>query len=214
MTSRSHHSSGKRVTRRKRITRRKRVAPKSQTSPLRPRNKPLAAGAASQAGGPRRPTGKRRMTLHQFMVLVTTYTDGEFKEETMALAECIRMGTGDVDYYHDEVRGLITIRTKSGEPLEYSPELPGNGPVSSVFRRELMQKPGVYQTPRQLSQIPALTFFQYKGVMPARLTAMRKVFGERDQTPWFFLARRKPYSVCWNPERSWRTVQWIPEPEG
>ena len=139
--------------------------------------------------------------------LVTTYAKGELTEARMSLRQAAALDPSDVDYHRDEICGRITIKTGNGACLEYFGEIPGGGEVTGAFLEELMWQPGRLLGRFKLKKHKKLKSFGSANAMAARLAALRRAFGETARHPWYFLTRRKGYTVAWNAERSWRLIE-------
>jgi len=112
------------------------------------------------------------------------------------------------------VHGNVCIRTKKGKSMRYSPGIPGDGPVTVAFLRELMDSPGIYLTSKRLARNPRLSAFNSPEgtgpqAMAARLACLRRAFRETAREPWFFQVRRSKYAARWNPDRSYRLIEWL-----
>jgi len=147
-------------------------------------------------------------------VLVTTYANGEFTEARMSLRQAVALDASDVDYHRDEICGRITIKTGNGTCLEYFGDIPGGGEVTGAFLEELMWQPGRLLGWPKLTKNRRLKSFSSTNAMAARLAALRRAFGETASDPWYFLTRRRGYSVAWNADRSWRLIETLAVGDG
>jgi len=132
----------------------------------------------------------------------------------MTREQVAELSVEDVDFHWEE-DGLISIRTCCGKRQEYFAEIPGVGPeVGIPFLQELMWSPGQFQRQTDLARRPGLASFRNPNRLSARLTKLRRVFRERGRKPWYFVRRNRPFRVAWHPDRAWRFIVRLAEPEG
>ena len=125
-----------------------------------------------------------------------------------------QLNPDDVDFLWDEATGQFRIRTKRGKVIEYFGTLPGIGDELRRMLLDLIWQPGELLSPQRCFPSSTMNPKYLRGIVTARLARLRRAFGESAAEPWFFLARRVPYSICWNGERSWRFIERLAPPNG
>lgn len=179
----------------------------------RPMRKPeRATGSLNDAASRTRRSAIVRPRI-QPRFLVSTYANRKLTEKVMTEGQLAAMDIDGVDLHWEE-DGLISIRRQVGKRLSYLGVLPGVGPdVGIPFLHELMWLPGRFRRHQDLANLAGLKSFSDSNAMSARLTKLRHAFGETDRKPWYFIRRSRPLRVCWHPDRSWRFIEILAEPE-
>ena len=150
----------------------------------------------------------------QVEYLVSECRGKRVSQTRMTREEKSQLNPDDVDFLWDEATGQFCIRTKRGKVIEHFGALPGIGGELRRMLLDLMWQPGELLPPQKCFPNSTMNPKYLRGIVTARLARLRRAFGETAAEPWFFLARRVPYSLCWSGARSWRFVERVALPNG
>ena len=147
----------------------------------------------------------------------TAYRDGRIAEKDLKEEQVAALDPHEVDFFYNEATGIIAIRKRDGQFLEYFGGIPGVGVKNERLLTEMMWHPGQLITPRQVAPVLRKSkIYEQDGLhnaIAALLSRLRKAFGEDASKPWFFLSRRRPFAFGWNPARTWCLIERIAEPD-
>lgn len=144
--------------------------------------------------------------------VITPCPRGFIIEARMSLQEVKKLDPHSVDFHWNSAWGEFHIRKKNGEALEYQGSMPSIGEELSRMLLDLIWRPGEYRSARSFFPDSKLRWTRLNKLLTARAARFRRAFGESFKESWFILSRRSPFEIAWNPDRSWRFIERVAQP--
>ncbi|MBN1510072.1 MAG: hypothetical protein JW955_24715 [Sedimentisphaerales bacterium] len=145
------------------------------------------------------------------LFLVSEYDGRSVTEFVGTASQVLSLDPKSVDCHIDEAFGRVSIRLADSSYLTPDGGIPRLGPQGRALLDELMRAPGRLLTVRYLTKNPGLSSLEGP---PARAQAVRRLriaFHEDAGTGRYFGVLSHPWRARWNPERTWRVIEPLPE---
>ena len=134
---------------------------------------------------------------------------GEPEVRPMTAAE-IQAALAKQEYDHIVVLpwDLLAFRTADGQWVERRLEGLGiSGDTSLSILEAIQYSPGEFTEAAMIAQWARNENLNGGNALAARVRVLRRVHGERPQSPWFFVTRRRDYAMMWPAARSYLLIK-------
>jgi hypothetical protein len=144
----------------------------------------------------------------------TTYDGHNISTQTLTREQVLAISPQSVDHFLSCALGIWGFRTADGEWIEHrGGDWPGLGDTGIRIIQAIQINPGEFLSPTLIAELTGCSTLRNGYALSARLMALREIHKEsfRTSKPHFFLSRRAGgFAVCWNPQRTWCSIDRIP----
>jgi hypothetical protein len=138
------------------------------------------------------------------------YDGREINVRSVTRAEVDALRTSSVDHFHSRCLGLFSFQPASGKRIEYREKWPLIGDVGLAILHSIQLNPGAYVSAKDLAEMIRRSSLTRPGVLAARVFKLRQAHREKG-TPRFIVTNTAcGYHLMWPAERTWMSVERIP----